>query len=183
MYILPTAISSLYLHVYIDFVFYCIKIWPKITRNSHQESHLSQYLVVRLDLFFGKTNSDFLQHLNQAWNGWVIVEVGKCPNRIPIENFGQYYTIRINTWQYLAIFDDIEQYLNVPYNVTTRVSWNSHLNNIEQCWTILGNIGQYWPIFGNITWYWSILVSIVQYLTVPNNIASHLKIKARPLYF
>ena len=95
--------------------------------------------------------------------------MGKCPNRIPIENFGQYYTIRINTWQYLAIFDDIEQYLNVPYNVTTRVSWNSHLNNIKQYRTLLGNIYKYCAILGNIGQYLGfsiILDSICQYCSI-----------------
>ena len=43
-------------------------------------------------------------------------------------------------------------------------SCNSHLNNIEQYWTIFDNIGQYSTTLSHCRWYWTILFSIVQYL-------------------
>ena len=48
---------------------------------------------------------------------------------------------------------------------------------------IFGDNGKYYLILDNI-WHFSITaVSIFQYLDFPNNIPSHLIVKARPLYF
>ena len=57
---------------------------------------------------------------------------------------GQYRSLQDNSSQCLTIaLDNIGQYLNVHNNIKTekRVRYNSHLNNIEQYFTILDNIG------------------------------------------
>ena len=84
---------------------------------------------------------------------------------------GQYWSVLDNIKQWLTILGYIwqyEQYLNVPYNIISliRLSWNSHLSNIEQYRTILGNIEQYWAILDNIGQYWAILENNGQYLTI-----------------
>ena len=72
---------------------------------------------------------------------------------------GQYQTISCNAWQYQDILNIIGQYHNTFKNSNTtqkRESWNSHLNNIEQYWTILNNIRQYFTILYNIVQDWTI---------------------------
>ena len=112
-----------------------------------------------------------------------------------LKNTGQYWAIFLTIEKYFVIFDNVGQFLNVPFSIKTliRESWNSHLSNIEKYRTILGNIWIDWAILVNIGQHWTILgifwlnqtifIIIVPYLGISNNILSHLTTKLFHLDF
>ena len=91
--------------------------------------------------------------------------MGKCPNRTPLDNIGNFQAIFC---QCLTILGNISRYwtkseCSLQYHNSIK-RLDSHLNNIEQYWTIFKNIGQYSTILGSSRKYQTISLSIVQYL-------------------
>ena len=134
MYTLPTTITSLYLLlVYKKWNHYCIKIWSKIASMPEIATRSPTYLI----------KSDFLMHLNQTWNSWVLV--------VAQATTGQYWWILDNITQCLTILGNIWQYWSISErSLHHHNSDKSDLKkSLERYWTILDNILPYWVILNN----------------------------------